>query len=359
MTKWASLRRPIVFMSKTRGGSLDSSLRHVGCLALVVLFTLSSSCDRQPSRSERRATDMPAITLEPAVREDGTATQLWTNGIAIAIGADAAIELAGDSLPLSQQAEAWLQVLRETLPRVEFRSHELARLFDVPPIDAIIVAGNRGSSDGFGWVPNYIGINLQAFVDAYGPPGENAADRMVRIAAHEYLHLLSYAFYPDHHELRDTPLDRALWTIFFEGIGDYVSMSGRWLPDQDGSYSKIAAERLKELEPILVDRLEKLAAASKELEDELRAGISMGRFEEKWGSLPFALWLHREVSRCGEADTLRAVLRLERDSVLLLALRHATPRLMPRIKAVQDGLGRMPDSVAGSNSTCLALRREP
>ena len=293
-----------------------------------------------------------------AVREDGTATRVWTDGIAIAIGEDAANELASENVPLTQKAEAWLQVLREALPRIELRCRELARLFDVQAINAVIVAGNRGSSDGFGWVPNYIGINLQAFANAYGPPGENAADRMIRITAHEYLHLLSYAFYPDHHQLRSTPLDRGLWTIFFEGIGDYVSMSSRWLPDEDGSYSKIAAERLKELEPILVDRLEKLATASKEREEELRAGISMGSFEKKWGSLPFALWLRREVSLCGEADTLRAVFRLEREGVLLLALRHATPDLVPRIKELQGKVGRVPDSVTGSHTTCIALQRE-
>ena len=346
-------------MIEAFGGLPDLLLRRVGFTALVVLLAASSSCNRQPSSIERRETDTPEISLELAVREDGTATQMWADGIAIAIGESAASELASGNLPLSEQAEAWLQVLRATLPRIELRSHELARLFDVPAIDAIIVAGNRGSSDGFGWVPNYIGINLQAFVDAYGPPGENAADRMIRITAHEYLHLLSYAFYPDHHQLRNTPLDRALWTIFFEGIGDYVSMSSRWLPDKEGSYSAIAAEKLKDLEPIFVDRLEKLANVSKDREEELRAGISMGRFDEKWGSLPFALWLHREVSQCGEADTLRAVLRLERDSVLLLAMRHATPELMPRIRMVRDTVGRIHNSVRDSDSTCLVFRREP
>jgi hypothetical protein len=319
----------------------------VSWIALFALFIAAPS-------SAQLATNTPAISLKLSVRTDGTASPLWTAGTAVAIGEEAATDLAGQDLLLTEQAEAWFQVLTKVLPTVEERCRELATLFDVAPMDAIVVAGNRGSSDGFAWVPNFIGINVQAFADAYGPPEEGAADRMVRITAHEYLHLLSYAFYPNHRDLRRTPLDRALWTMFFEGIGDYVSVSSRWFPDEEGNYSTVAAETLQELEPIFVERLEKLATASEEGERELRAGIAMGRFDEKWGSLPFALWLHREVKQCGEAQTLRAMLRLERDGVLSLALRHASPELLPRITVLQEVVGRTPDAAAERSAGCLA-----
>ena len=77
--------------------------------------------------------------------------------------------------------------------------------------------------------------------------------------------------------------------MFFEGIGDYVSVSRRWLPDQQSNYSPIAAGTLRKLEPILVERVELLMTANAALEKELRTGISMGKFDEKWGSLPVAL----------------------------------------------------------------------
>lgn len=202
-------------------------------MAPVILFCAVASCDRQPSVNNHLGAKTPEISLELSVREDGTATPLWTRGIAISIGENAANELARDDLPLTPQAGAWLKILREALPLVTVRAGELATLLDVPPLNAKIVVGNRGSSDGFGWIPSYIGINVQSFADTYGPPTEGATDRMVRITAHEYMHLLTYAFYPNHLELRQTPLDRALWTVFFEGVGDYVSVSRRWLPDKD------------------------------------------------------------------------------------------------------------------------------
>jgi hypothetical protein len=232
-------------------------------------------------------------------------------------------------------------------------------MLDIEAADATIVVGNRGSSDGFGWVPSFIGINVQAFADTYGEPVEGAVDRMTRIIAHEYLHLLTYANYPNHRELRTTPFDRALWTIFFEGIGDYVSVSSQWLPDGKGNYSPRSARTLMELEPVFVKRLELLAAANGAQEEELRAGISMGKFDKKWGSLPFALWLHNEAVRCGERETMRAVFRMERESVLALAARHIQPELRHRIEALQDSAVRARASIETDSMVCIAgMRRE-
>jgi hypothetical protein len=335
-------------------GSRFLMLRRIfWAVPIVSLFTLASYC-LQPVSHGAVGSATPEIALELSVREDGTATPLWTKGVAISIGESAANDFAGDNLPLSPKADAWLQVLGDALPFVAIRASELAFLFDVPSLDATVVVGNRGSSDGFAWVPSYIGINVQAFADTYGLPTNGASERVVRIVAHEYLHLLTYAFYENHIELRQTPFDRALWTLFFEGIGDYVSVSSRWLPDEQGVYSITAAGTLTKLEPIFIERLEMLATANNELESELRAGISMGKFDEKWGSLPVAIWLHSEVKRCGEAATLQAFFRLERAGVLMLASRHAAPELRPRIKALQDMLGGHSNRSDNPNAECLA-----
>jgi len=317
-------------------------------VSLLILFVLAA-CVHTP---ETRTT--PAFSLEVSVRADGTATAAWTEGIAIAIGNDAAAKLARERIPFTPEARAWLQVLRDAMPLVASRGGEWAALFDVALLDPTIVVGNRGSSDGFGWEPRHIGINVQAFAETYGPPDGDALDRMVRIVSHEYLHLLTYAYYEHHRELRQTPLDRALWTIFFEGIGDYVSMSNRWLPDEDGTYSSIADVTLGELEPVFVERLEQLASADAGSEPELRAGIAMGRFNRKWGSLPFALWLHSEVRECGESETLRAVFQLQRDGVLALAERHAAAVHVPRLRALRSAVGRKLPAENAARGACLA-----
>ena len=213
----------------------------------------------------------PVIELELCVREDGTATSTWTEGIAVAIGWEAAEAFERERLPLTSEARAWLEVLETALPRVAARAPELASLFGLEAIDATVAVGNRGSSDGFGWVPRYIGINLEAFDATYGPPNDDSVDRMTRIVVHEYVHLLTYAFYPDHRKRRDTTMNRLLWTMFFEGIGDYTSVSQRWLPDEDGGYSPVTAQTLQRLEPIFVERLEASVSASPEEEVEVAA----------------------------------------------------------------------------------------
>ncbi len=236
----------------------------------LLLLAVLVGCDAPPA-------ERPEITLSLSVHDDGTASDEWTTGIATQVDREAAEALAREHRPLTPEAAAWLDTLRAAIPMVADRAVELAAWFESEPLDATVVAGNRGSSDGFGWVPSHIGINLQAFSDSYGPPTEGARDRMARIVAHEYVHLLTYAHYPNHLELRDTPLNRALWTAFFEGLGDYVSMSNRWLPDERGKYSPVAARTLQRLEPQFVERLEGLVSAAPEEEDALRRGISMGK----------------------------------------------------------------------------------
>ena len=313
-------------------------MRHPPLFLTVALIASAAGC-RAPDATSS-AVPLPAIRAEVGVREDGTATPAWTEGIAVAIGLGAAEGFAREPLPFTPEASAWLEVLRDSIPAVRERAPQLASWFDMRPMDAIVVAGNRGSSDGFAWLPDHIGINVQAFHATYGPPAKGAVDRMTRIVAHEYLHLLTYAFYPDHRTYRTTPLDRALWTMFFEGIGDYVSVSERWKPDENGNDSEVTVRTLEQLEPILVERLEALVDATPEQEKELRRGISMGKFDRKWGSLPVALWLHREAARSGERETLERMIREGRDGVLPLALRHAAPALRPRLEALRAAQGR-------------------
>ena len=112
---------------------------------------------------------------------------------------------------------------------------------------------------------------------------------------------------------------------------------------RDGGYSPVTAQTLQRLEPIFVERLEASVSASPEEEVELRRGISMGKFDEKWGSLPVALWLRSEAKVRGERETLEAMIRLGPDGVLPLALRYAAPELRRRLEV----LAKTADSVDG------------
>ena len=326
---------------------------------IVLFIALASSADVMARQDPGSSAQAPRLHVELSVREDGTATGVWAAGTAIAIGEEAANKAVREKIPLSRDAAVWLEVIEAAIPHAETRCAELAEMLDIPAFDATVVVGNRASSDGFGWVPNFVGINVEAFAQTYGPPSDGAVDRATRIIAHEYLHLLTYASYPNHRELRSTPFDRALWTIFFEGIGDYVSVSSRWYPDKQGRYSQVTAETLERLEPIFVDRLERLVTAAESEERDLRSGIAMGKFDEKWGSLTFALWLHSEVRRCGEGSALRKVFRLERASVLPLAERYAGASLKPRINDLRKQFGDAKTATDQIIPGCLAPASPP
>lgn len=275
-----------------------------------------------------------SLEVDLCVNPDGTATEAWAEGTGVAIGVERARAIGRVSRPLSPDADAWLQVVREAVPLVEAQSEELARPFGIAPFDAVVHVGNRASADAFGWVDDHIGINVEAFVDAYGPPADGSVDRMRRIIAHEYVHLLTYAVHPDHREHRDNPLHRALWTAFFEGLGDYVSMSRRWLPAENGTPSDVTARTLAVLEPIFVERLEALATATAAEEHALRRGICTGRFDRKWGSLTVALWLRAEARERDEVDVLRDAIRQHREGVLPLAMKHIRADLRDRVRAL-------------------------
>ncbi len=307
-----------------------STARTASRWVAIVALGSSVACNPAP----------PAFDVEVCVNPDGTATPTWSEGIAVAIGTERAKELEAERQPLTPEELAWLQVVRESLPGLAARAREMATWFDLEPFDATVAVGNRGSSDAFGWVPDHIGINLTAVRGTYGPVDDGSVDRITRILAHEYIHLLTYAFYPDHRDRRDTPLNRMLWTMFFEGIGDYISVSPRWYADEGGAYSPVTARTLRRLEPFFVERLEAAVDASPAEEPEIRRGISMGRFDEKWGSLPVALWLHSEARIRGERDALEEMIRAEREGVLPLALRHVSEELRPRLDAVAASTAR-------------------
>jgi hypothetical protein len=82
---------------------------------------------------------------------------------------------------------------------------------------------------------------LQAYYGDAGLP-ENA-ERINRFFRHEFVHLLQKAWLPRHPWAMDSPLRTALAEIWAEGLGNYHSLSARWL-STDGKRSKAAASAL-------------------------------------------------------------------------------------------------------------------
>lgn len=269
----------------------------------------------------------PRIDLRLGVSADGSATPDWRAAVAAHRGA----ELEWGLRPLSADETAWLELVHARREAWEARIVELCLSFEgvSPPRALAVVVGNQNGEDGFGLGDDAIYFDLSALVRNYGSAREPAnAARLERFFDHETTHVLQWRWAEQHPQPVGTPLERALWDMAREGLGNLRSLSEAWVLS-GGELTPLALETLAELEPVLVERLERLARAAPEEERALTDGLSWGPFREKWGALPVALWLARE-SR-GDDRRLRPWVEAGAAGVIDLARRHLDPALAARL----------------------------
>lgn len=209
---------------------------------------------------------------------------------------------------------AWPELIRS---RVESWKDEIPALAEpyapVVPPDAAIVIGNGGGQDAFTHDAHTIGFDVGRLQSEYGDAdlAENRT-RIDRFFRHEYTHLMQKAWLRNHPYDATTPLRAALLGIWTEGLGNAYSLSDKWR----GADSAAARKARAELEPRFVARLAALACASDEDAERLMADLSMGRFDQKWGALPVALWLD------GDRGATRALIEAGPDGIWALAEQH-------------------------------------
>lgn len=194
----------------------------------------------------------------------------------------------------------WTDLIRSRTAHWQTETEQLAQNFAPvrPPEVVSIAIRTGGARDAFTIDAQTIAFDVSRLQALYGdatlPENRERIDRFFR---HEYVHLLQKAWLKEHPYPADTPLRVALLGIWTEGLGNYYSLSPRWR----GRESEAARRTLERLEPRFVARLAALACGSRD-SARLLADLSEGRFEEKWGALPAALWLEAE----GSPDAIRA-----------------------------------------------------
>jgi len=210
---------------------------------------------------------------------------------------------------------AWAALIRSRAAQWESEIPKLATYYasvDGPAV-ATIVIGNGGGQDAFTHDPTTIGFDVARLHAEYGDAtAPENTDRIDRFFRHEYTHLLQKAWLREHPYDENTPLRAALAGVWKEGLGNYYSLSEKWR----GASSETAAKARAELEPRFVVRLAALACASSEEARALTADLSMGRFDQKWGALPVALWLE------AEPDAIRELVLAGPDGIWTLAEQH-------------------------------------
>ncbi|MEK7726800.1 MAG: hypothetical protein AAB354_00235, partial [candidate division KSB1 bacterium] len=172
-------------------------------------------------------------------------------------------------------------------------------------------------------------FDLSQLQQQYGAaPSSANHSRIDRFFAHEFTHVLHKAWRKQRGVEFKSPFEFALWECLTEGLGNYRSLSDKWL-QVNGELTPYAREVLQRLQPILVQRLAALEHASEEDAKILMKGLSSGAFEKKWGALTTALWLAQEAR--GEERNLRKWVEAGPFGVLALAQKYLPEQLKAKM----------------------------
>jgi hypothetical protein len=249
------------------------------------------------STSVGDAAAQDTIRIMQGVTESGAAAPQWSAMLKERLTPARYDEASRTRRPLSDGERAWLKLIRARAPLWERERHAVAAPYAgvAPPQGVTVVVGNQAApgDDAFTHDTSTIGFDLGELHSAYGDAArpENAV-RVDRFFRHEYAHLMQRAWLVAHPWPAGPPQAQALLEIWKEGLGNYHSLSGRWI--EGGQTSQIAKEALAVLEPRFAARLAALACATPQQAAGLTADLSRGPFDQKWGALPVALWLATE-----------------------------------------------------------------
>jgi hypothetical protein len=276
----------------TRFSRTMLTLRAVCLLGLWGCSTGVLSAQHAPSPSSART----ALGITWGVTEEGRVTPAWVEAIRNRHDADVIAAIRDSTKRLSEEEARWAGLIQSSVAAWSGWIDSLTIPFQevTLPGSVSIVLGNVGGQDAFTYGDATIGFDLTRLHSLYGAAStaENKG-RIDRFFAHEFTHIAHKAWRRKHGVALDTPLDEALWDCLTEGLGNYRSLSGRWIVE-GGVLTTHAQDVLARLQPLFVERLSALAQATDEEAVALMEGLSSGPFDQKWGALTVALWLAQE-----------------------------------------------------------------
>lgn len=186
-----------------------------------------------------------------------------------------------------------------------------------------VMVGYLGADDGFTYGLQTVCLDLTALASAYGDAKlEENNNRIDRIFAHEYTHLLHKAWVGDNKLAVQSFSDSIHWECLYEGVGMYRSLNQRWLP-AGGVLPGATQEVLEQLYPVFTDRMIRIATSadlSYQEKEMLNANLSRGPVSRKWGAFTVAIWLLLETG--GDAKKLAACINEGPAVVIRLAKKY-------------------------------------
>ncbi len=285
--------------------------------------------DAQTMKNNRQP--QVVLALKNGFSEDGAVTPEWIEALRyLRHQTDISAAQFGQKV-LTDEDTGWANLIKTKLPGWAAMADSLAIPFGAitPPGTVTILLGNQGGEDAFLYKDSTICFDLHKLHHEYGDALTAInIDRIDRFFAHEFTHVLHKAWRKQHPLDLDSPLDAALWNCLTEGLGNYRSLSDKWVTE-NGALAEHAKTVLSRLQPVFVQRISALRHAGDEEAANLMEGLSMGPFEQKWGALTVALWLAQEAQ--GDDANLQKWVEAGPEGILTLAQKYLPEELKGEI----------------------------
>lgn len=298
-------------------------------LPLLFLFFCSNGETHPGSHSGNKKT----IIVKVAVAGDRISSE-WKDAITGRMHAAKLDSFCRLRRVLTAKEETWVSLIKSKKERWnDFRDSLAVPFKDVFLSDTItVMLGYLGQDDGFTYKAATVCIDVTALQKEYGDADLAENDnRIDRIFAHEYTHLLHKMWAANNGVQPKTFKDSILWECWYEGVGMYRSLNSKWLP-VDGNLPMLAKNSLEELCPVFTDRLMTIGNKTGITEAEketLQKNLSRGPVNKKWGAFPVAIWLVLEAK--GNDTNLTALISKGPCSVLELARKYLPKELSGKL----------------------------
>ena len=236
------------------------------------------------------------LIIKLGISEDGTITAEWKEAIRDRHSAEMLSHIAARPSRFSEDESLWAELIKGKATTWPALIDSLCIPFEAiaPPDTIVILLGSLGGADAFTHSYATICFDLNQLQNQYGTASASVnSNRIDRFFAHEFTHLLHKAWRREKGLEFKSPFDYALWECLTEGLGNYRSLTDKWLL-QSGKLTTYAQAVLERLQAMFVERILALQHASEKEAAALLEGLSSGAFERKWGALTVALWLAQE-----------------------------------------------------------------
>ncbi|MGZ8516860.1 MAG: hypothetical protein ACXWWD_05895 [Chitinophagaceae bacterium] len=274
----------------------------------------------------QKQTGTDTIIVKPGFSENGISAE-WKNALGSRMNSFRLDSFSHLQRTLAKEEKAWEKlIISKAGTWNEFMDSLSIPFKDVEISETVhVLIGYLGDDDGFTYGNQTVCLDLTALNRAYGeadlPENDNRIDR---IFAHEYTHLLHKSWARKNKLKLETFKDSILWECMYEGMGMYRSLNSKWKP-VNGELPVISKNALEYLHPIFVNRLTTIQTANRLTateKEQLNKNLSRGSVNQKWGAFPVAIWLALEAN--GDEKKLQAWIDKGPSAVIILAKKYLT-----------------------------------